>query len=116
MLCVWLTATVRIQKTVIIIKESDILQVGRFILELAELETDVAITNMVSISPPEPRKGSKMRSKLQYLIQFIPRELAIDPSQCDTMKKYPEHAMASLESRLKQVIKQGRSAIMPICP
>ena len=50
-LCVWLTATVQIQKAVIIIKESGVLQGGRFILELVEIETDVAIANVVSTLP-----------------------------------------------------------------
>ena len=60
------------KKTVIINKESDVLMAGRFILELVGLAADEAIKNVVSIAPPEPRKGSKVKSKLKYLIQNTP--------------------------------------------
>ena len=56
-LCVWLTAKVMItliQETVIIMKESDALQAGRFLLELVELAAGVAVTNVVSIASRSP--------------------------------------------------------------
>ena len=61
-----------IQNTKIIVKENNILQAGRFLLELVDLADDVVVTNVVSIAPPEPRKGSKVKSKLKYLIQNTP--------------------------------------------
>ena len=70
LLCVWLTATVQIQKAVIIIKESDVFQGGLFILEWAELEADVTITNVVSIPPPDRSPGREARQRVNSNTSF----------------------------------------------
>ena len=45
-------------KTLYIIKESDVLQAGCFLLELVELTADVGVMNVVYIASPEHRKGN----------------------------------------------------------
>ena len=95
MLCVWLAATVQIvlvRAVQILVKESDILQVGRYLLELTGLDIQVVVTNMISINP-QSRGNKDKGGKLKYLIQFTPRALTMNPSQCTSMMAYPEEAM-----------------------
>ena len=37
-------------------------------LELAGISADVVVTNVISINPPEPRKGSKEKHEIKYLL------------------------------------------------
>ena len=47
------TVLIRLIQTIVhIIKESDVLQLGNFLLELVELAADVAVINVVSIASP----------------------------------------------------------------
>ena len=51
----WLAATVQIalvQAVQILVKKSDILQAGCYLLELAGLDTQVVVTNVISINSP----------------------------------------------------------------
>ena len=61
-LCGWLAATVQIvlvRAVRILDKESDILQTGRYLLELSGLDTKVVVTNVISITPSEHSWGNK---------------------------------------------------------
>jgi len=71
---------------------------------LAGLEDQVVVTNVLAVKPQEPRRGTKDKGKLKYLIQFTPWELAKDPLLCLSMLTYPVTVMGTLDSRLQQVI------------
>ena len=96
-LCVWLVATVQritlVRAVQILFKDSDILQAGRYLLELVGLDTQVVVTNVISVNPSSIGNKDK-GGKLKYLIQFMPRALVLDPSQCASMVAYLEEAIA----------------------
>ena len=97
--CVWLTSTVQMALVRAI-----------HLLELAGLDSQVVVTNVISVTPHN--KGDKDKGKkLKYLMQFTPRVLAEDPSQCASMAAYPEKIMALLHSRLQQVIKSEQVSL-----
>ena len=83
MLSFWLADTIQIalvQRIQWVVKESDDLQAGHFLLIWAGLEVQVVITNVLVVKPQEPRRGIKDKGKLKYLIQSTPRDLLMDPS------------------------------------
>ena len=106
----WITAMVQIalvQAIQFLVKESDIIQAGCFLLPLAGLDSQVVVTNVISITPNN--KGGKNKGeKLKYLMQFTPQELAEDLPKCDLMTAYPAQAMALMDSRLQKYIKSDQ--------
>ena len=77
---------------------------GTFSTRIGGLKAQVVVTNVLEVKLQDPRRGTKDKGKLKYLIQFRPRDLVMDPSLCLSMLAYPVKVIGTMDNRLQQVI------------